>query len=230
MDIVKNNLTNLIPIVNPALKIENGIKLAIMYRVLPTTEIDSSELVKEAYKKLYGENIPESADTIFNAFIPFLDFCRAKLILLNHNVRNLEQEELLRLVYLHLDEIFNGYSDLESLFNRYFDLMYSFSNMMPVQKYFNGSDNKNGKGTWELNKDYPSIYYKNLEDEDSSIDNVTEMKKWLDENMEKYRIEQMYMLEPPYPIDEYYGYNDDKLDNLISFIKNAIRLIEDRFN
>lgn len=31
MDIVKNNLTNLIPIVNPALKIENGIKLAIMY-------------------------------------------------------------------------------------------------------------------------------------------------------------------------------------------------------
>lgn len=230
MDIVKNNLTNLIPIVNPALKIENGIKLAIMYRVLPTTEIDSSELVKEAYKRLYGENIPESADTIFNAFIPFLDFCRAKLILLNHNVSNLEQEKLLRLVYLHLDEIFNGYSDLKSFFNRYFDLMYSFSNMMPVPKYFNGSDNKNGKGTWELNKDYPSIYYKNLEDGVSSIDNVKEMKKWLDENMKKYRIEQMYKLEPPYPISEYYGYNDDKLDNLISFIKNAIRLIEDRFN
>ena len=109
MDIVKNNLTNLIPIVNPALKIENGIKLAIMYRILPTTEIDSSELVREAYKKLYGENIPESADTIFNAFIPFLDFCRSKLILLNHNVSNLKQEKLLRLVYLHLDEIFNGY-------------------------------------------------------------------------------------------------------------------------
>ena len=88
MDIVKNNLTNLIPIVNPALKIENGIKLAIMYRVLPTTEIDSSELVKEAYKKLYGENIPESADTIFNAFIPFLDFCRAKLMLVILNKKN----------------------------------------------------------------------------------------------------------------------------------------------
>lgn len=141
IDIVKNNLTNLIPIVNPypALKIENGIKLAIMYRILPTKEIDSSKLVKEAYKKLYGKDIPESADTIFNAFIPFLDFCRAKLILLNYNVSNLEQEKLLRLVYLHLDEIFNGYSDLESLFNRYFDLMYSFSNMMPVPKYFNGS-------------------------------------------------------------------------------------------
>lgn len=230
MDIVKNNLTNLIPIVNPALKIENGIKLAIMYRVLPTTEIDSSELVKEAYKKLYDGNIPESADTIFNAFIPFLDFCRAKLILLNHNVRDLEQEELLRLVYRHLDEIFNGYSDLESLFNRYFDLMYSFSNMMPVPKYFNGSKNRNGKGTWKLNKDYPSIYYKNLEDEESSRYNAKEMKEWLDENMGKYRIKQMYKLEPPYPIDEYYGKNDDKLDNLISFIKNAIRLIEDRFN
>ena len=62
-----------------------------------------------------------------------------------------------------------------------FDLMDSFSNMMPVpKKLFNGSDNKNGKGTWELNKDYPSIYYKNLEDEDSSIDNVTEMKNgWM---------------------------------------------------
>lgn len=230
MDIVKNNLTNLIPIVNPTLKIENGIKLAIMYRILPTKEIDSSELVREAYKKSYGENIPESADTIFNAFIPFLDFCRAKLILLKHNISNLGQEKLLRLVYLHLDEIFKDYSDLESLFNRYFDLMYSFSNMMPVPKYFNGSNNRNGKGTWELNKDYPSIYYKNLEDEESSIYNAKEMKEWLDENMGKYRIEQMYKLAPPYPIDENYGYNDDKLDNLISFIKNAIRLIEDRFN
>lgn len=232
MDIVKNNITNLIPIVNPypALKTENGIKLAIMYRVLPTKEIDSSELVKEAYKELYVENIPESSDTIFNAFIPFLDFCRAKLILLNYKISNLRQEKLLRLVYLHLDEIFNGYSDLESLFNRYFDLMYSFSNMMPVPKYFNGSNNRNGKGTWKLNKDYPSIYYKNLEDEESSIYNAKDMKEWLDENMGKYRIEQMYELAPPYPIDEYYGLNDDKLDNLIRFIKNAIRLIEDRFN
>ena len=35
---------------------------------------------------------------------------------------------------------------------------------MPAPKYFNGSDRKNGKGTWNLNKDYPSVYYKNLED------------------------------------------------------------------
>ena len=39
----------------------------------------------------------------------------------------------------------------------------------------------------------------------------------------------MYMLAPPYPIKEYYGYNDDKLPQLISYIKAAIRLIEDRF-
>ncbi len=33
---------------------------------------------------------------------------------------------------------------------------------MPVPLYFNGSKNKLGKGTWKLNKDYPSEYLKIL--------------------------------------------------------------------
>ncbi len=39
-----------------------------------STEIDSSILVREAYEQFYNAPIPESADTIFNAFIPFMDF------------------------------------------------------------------------------------------------------------------------------------------------------------
>lgn len=35
----------------------------------------------------------------------------------------------------------------------------------------------------------------------------------------------MYELEPPYPIDEYYRYTDEKLSQLIWFIKEAIRLM-----
>lgn len=157
-----------------------------------------------------------------------MDFCRAKLLILRYKVPS-KQNEVLKLVYLHLDEIFDGYSDLKSLFDRYFDLMYSFSNMMPAPKYFNGSHGKNGKGTWKLNNDYPSIYYKNLQNSNSLIYKKDEMKKWLDGIMDEYKIREMYELNPPYPIDEYYGFNDSKLSKLITYIKHAIRLIEDRF-
>ncbi len=58
---------------------------------------------------------------------------------------------------------------LKAFLDRFFDLIYSFSNLMPVSKYFNGSDDKNGKGTWKLNNDYPSIYYENLKYHDSGI-------------------------------------------------------------
>lgn len=229
IDIIKNNLTNLIPIVNPGLKKESGIKAAILYRVCPTIEVDSSEIVKAAYKKVYGENIPECADTIFNAFIPFLDFCRAKLMLLKYKLPK-EQKDVLLLVYIHLDEIFEGYSDLKSLFDRFFDLMYSFSNLMPVLKNFNGSKDKKGKGTWTLNKDYPSIYYANLKDCNSGIYEREKMKKWLDDVMDEYKIKEMYELAPPYSINEYYGYTDEKLPQLTLYIKKAVRLIENRFS
>ena len=228
IDITKNRFTNLIPVIKPGLKNERGIKTAILYRVCPCVEIDSSEVVRETYVRIYGNSIPESADTIFNAFVPFLDFCRAKLMLLKYKIPS-RQKDLLLLVLVHLDEIFENYRDLEDLFNRYFDLMYSFSNLMPVPKYFNGSKNIKGKGTWGLNNDYPSVYYKNLKDNQSGIYDRENMKLWIDGVMDSYKIKDMYELEPPYPIDEYYGFNDAKLDNLMLFIKNAIRLIEDRF-
>lgn len=231
IDILKNKTVNLIPVINPGLKNEYGIRAAILYRVSPScVEVDSSEIVREAYKKMYGNDIPESADTIFNAFIPFKDFCRAKLINLKFNVKKIQNNDLLWLIFKHIDEIFDGYNDLKSLFDRYFDLMYSFSNLMPVPKYFNGSDNMNGKGTWELNKDYPSIYYANLNDCTSGIFNREKMKEWLDRVMDRYNIKEMYKLAPPYPIDEYYGLDDSRKDQLKSFLNNAIRLIEDRFD
>lgn len=128
-----------------------------------------------------------------------------------------------------MDDIFNGYSDLKLLFDSYFDLMYSFSNLMPAPKYFNASENKKGKGTWKLNNDYPSLYYRNLIDENSGVYDREKMKSWIDGIMKRYRISAMYQLEPPYSIEEYYGYDDKKLSLLISYIKEAIRLIEDRF-
>lgn len=226
--IVNNKLTNLIALTNPGLQTESGIRAAILYRVCPTNEVDSAHIVREAYQKVYGNDIPESGDTIFNAFIPFLDFCRAKLKGSGIKIPG-NQKELLLLVYISLDRIFDGYDDLRGLFDRYFDLMYSFSNLMPVPKFFNGTKSTKGKGTWNLNKDYPKIYYQNLQDINSDIYKREEMKAWLDGVMEKYRIGDMYQLEPPYDIEEYYGFDDRKLGDLKKFIKHAIRLIEDRF-
>ena len=111
-NIIDNKLTNLIPIVNPGLKNEYGIKAAILYRILPSVEVDSSEIVKKSYKDFYGKNIPESADTIFNAFIQFLDFCRSKELKLKLYDKRRPQKDELALIFLNLEKIFDGYSDL----------------------------------------------------------------------------------------------------------------------
>lgn len=229
LDMRYNKLTNLIPIINPGLSGESGIRAAILYRISPSAEIDSCETVRKLYRHYYGNDIPESADTIFNAFIPFLDFCRSKELKLKIYDKGRSKNDELALILLNLKYIFYGYGDLKALFDRFFDLMYSFSNLMPVPKYFNGSDNKNGKGTWSLNRDYPSLYYQNLKDKNSQIFNAEEMKLWLDGVMDKYRIREMYELNPPYPISEYYGHDDKKLNDLVSYIEKATKLIESRF-
>ena len=233
---IENKLENLIPIINPRLKGKSGIECALLYRILPCKEIDSSDLVKSAYEQYYNAPIPDKSDTIFNAFIPFRDFCVAKLLILakEDNCYNPLRggkyiDNLNGLIYLYLDDIFKGYEYLRKLFDRYFDLMYSFSNFMPVPCGFNGNRYIKGKWDWKLNKDYPSLYLKNLNDETSSIDNRETNKKWLEENMEKYKIRDMYKLEPPYKINEHYGYDDTKLPLLTKFIEKAIILIENRF-
>lgn len=226
---ISNKLENLIPIVNPKLRGKSGIEAALLYRIDESCkEVDSSELVREAYKIYYGTSIPSSSDTILNAFIPFMDFCRAKLFVKEKRVPK-GREEQYRLVYENLDEIFNDYIELKNLFDKYFNLMYSFSNFMPVPPNFNGSKYRLGKGTAKLNKDYPYEYMNNLKDPDSGIYEREKMYKWLTENMDSFKIKEMYNLKPPYPIREYYGYDDCKLDLLTEFLKKAIDCIEKRF-
>lgn len=101
-------------------------------------------------------------------------------------------------------------------------------NLMPVPIYFNGSENIKGKGTWKLNKDYPFLYLQNLKDENSCIDNREFNLKWLNENMDKYKVKSMYNLKPPYEVMKEY-YKDYKKEALMEFIKKAIYLIRTRF-
>lgn len=228
---LNNKLANLIPIVNPELKGKRGIEAALLYRLNEDyIEVDRSPLVKEAFETFYAAPIPKAADTIFNAFVPFMDFSRAKLIV-KYNIKiyeyNLYQQY--KLAYDNLDGIFAEYQDLKELFDEFFDLMYCFSNLMPAPVNFNGSKYHIGKGDKDLNKDYPSEYLKNLNDLNSKVYKREEMLKWLNEHMDEYKIKDMYDVPPPYPISEYYGYNDCKLPALLKFIKTAINLIRNRF-
>ncbi len=127
---------------------------------------------------------------------------------------------------MNLDLIFNESNDFKEVFEEYCNLMHTFANFMPAPKYFNGSANKKGKGTWRLNNDYPYEYYKNLKDPNSEIYNREEIKIWLDENKEKYKISNMYELKAPYPISEYY--TDEYADDLLDFIREAVKLIKNR--
>lgn len=226
---LKYKLDNLIPIVNPELKGYHGIEVALKYRINLYQEVDSSTLVTSAFQMFYEKPIPESADTIFNAFVPFMDFCRSKLILQKIKIPK-DKKEQYKLIYKNLNNIFKEYGDLKELFDKFFDLMYSFSNLMPVPIYFNGSIYYNGKGTAKLNKDYPSEYLKNLKDPDCDIYKKDEMHTWLTSNIDKYNIRLMYELKPPYPINEWYGYDDRKLNDLKKYINAAIALINKRFD
>ena len=116
IEILENKTANLIPIINPGLKGESGIRAALLYRICPSIEIDTADVVKIAYKELYGDDIPERGDVILNAFIPFLDFCRGKLIGMHYKIPK-GQKELLGLVFLHIDDIFCGYEELKILFD-----------------------------------------------------------------------------------------------------------------
>lgn len=232
---IENKLNNLIPIIYPIMKDKSGIEAALLYKILPCNEIDSSELVKNAYKVFYDGCIPNSSDTIFNALIPLKDFCVFKLFQLSKVNKccyplynGTFRKDLYGLIYLYLDDIFYGYDELRQLFDEFCNLMYSFSNFMPVPPYFNGSKNTKGKGTWELNKDYPFLYLQNLKDKNSLIYNRQSNLQWLNENMDKYKVKNMYKLEPPYEVMQEY-YNDNKKEALAEFVKKAIYLIKKRF-
>ena len=59
---ISNKLENLIPIVNPKLRGKSGIEAALLYRRDKSCkEVDSSELVREAYNIYYGTSIPSSS-------------------------------------------------------------------------------------------------------------------------------------------------------------------------
>lgn len=53
--------------------------------------------------------------------------------------------------------------------------------------------------------------------------------KWLNENMDRYKVKDIYNLEIPYDVMQEY-YDDNKNQALTKFIKNAINLIETRFD
>ncbi|MCR0317373.1 hypothetical protein MKA27_17275 [[Clostridium] innocuum] len=226
---LKNKTKNLIAIINPQFAGNAGIEAALLYRINKCVEIDSSALVKDAFSLFYDEPIPQCSDTIFNAFIPFLDFCRSKLILNGCTIPK-DKIDQYKSIYKNLDMIFFNYQRLRNMFDRFFDLMYSFSNFMPVPANFNGGLNRYGKGTFHLNKDYPYEYLKNLKDENSGIYKRDEMYDWLSNVLDTYHIKEMYDLKPPYPISEYYGYSDEKLHVLMLYIEEASNLIEKRFD
>lgn len=197
---IDDYLENLIPKVNPnlCLNSKSGIEKMLQYRIdEECMEVDSSFIVREKYKKIYGEDIPEHADTIFNALNPLKAFCIFRLKLLGGDRYPLEKcengwrirKDILVLMLKNLDDIFtDDYLELRELFDIFSDLVYSFANMMPAPLGYNATSVNGGtfgKGTYSENNDYPYLYLNNL---DEGMDD--EMQEWLLFNMKKYHLEE----------------------------------------
>lgn len=233
--IAANPLENLIPHINPQFAGKSGIEAAICYRLavrkIPkqAREIDSAPAVKAAYRLCFGNDIPNHADTVLNAFMPFMDFCSVRLIELGFLERQKGQDIVLPLVQKHWSEVFlPEYNDLRALFDTYFDRMYCFSNLMPAPLGLNGCPYWNGKGS-KANRDYPSEYMKNLRDPDRKICreyNGYNILSWLEQVIPLYHLEDLYQLSPPYLPTE--NFTMDKLPALEDFIRRAIAAIEAR--
>ncbi len=71
------------------LKAESSIHRVLLYRIFPCIEIDSSQYVRSMYKEYFGEELPESSDTIFNAVIPLKEFSKYRLINLSKHNKDL---------------------------------------------------------------------------------------------------------------------------------------------
>ncbi|WNB93428.1 hypothetical protein [Bacillus sp. NEB1478] len=232
--VVKYNKTNLIPIINPQIGANEGIRAMLMYRInSKLQEIDSSPIVKAAYWFCF-KDIPCYADTTLNALNPLKTFCIFRLIKLRKNKNgesiypltfDKEKDEwtlrnnLLQLILDNLDEIFDGYGELKDKFDSFSNLMYCFANLIPVPKGYNGINQQ--KGDYKDNNDYPYFYYQSLKKREDP------MLNWVDEHLEDYHITGLYNLEPPFKKPDH-RFEDGDLDNLTLYIERAISAIEER--
>lgn len=232
------NLINLIPIINPdiGIKTMEGMEKMLDYRIEDTIEIDSCHMVREGYNLCYGNCIPDKADTILNALNPLKSFCiyrlknmgvKALYPFSRKNNKWIIREDILQVTLNNLNVIFDSYYELRALFNQFADLMYSFSNLMPAPMGYNAYTDLHGnhvfgKGSYKENNDYPYFYMKNLEN-----GNDDKMLIWLNDNMEKYHLKEIFDLHPPFSKPNEY-YDDDKYDALREYVNNAIIVIENR--
>ncbi|MCM3576149.1 hypothetical protein M3172_23545 [Mesobacillus subterraneus] len=202
-----------------------------MYRInSKSQEIDSSPIVKEAYRFCF-KDIPGFADTTLNALNPLKTFCVFRLKKLSKidklaypfmkgkNNKWILRDDLLILILNNLDEIFDGYAELKDKFDSFSNLMYCFANLIPAPKGYNGITQQ--KGDYKDNNDYPYFYYQSLKKREDP------MLNWVDEHLEEYHITGLYNLEPPFKKPDH-RFEDGDLDNLILYIQKAISAIEER--
>jgi hypothetical protein len=224
--------TNLIPSVNPQISEKTGIKRMLKYRMDDSAkEIDSCPLVREGFIRCYGKTIEPCSDTTLNMLDPLKKFSFFRLKLLGLGVLLFEKstngvwklrDDYIELIYNKENEIFRGYDDLRHLFDEAADKQYSFANMVPVPRGYNGSRNSIGKGSYSDNNDYPYFYYQNLQHRGDSR-NIS----WLNNNMDALFLRASYELVPPFSSPTEY-YDERKLDALKKYICSAIRVIDER--
>lgn len=229
--VVNYNKTNLIPIINPQISSNEGIRAMLTYRIESNKqEVDSSRLAKEGYRFCFN-NIPDCADTTLNALNPLKTFCITRLKQLSINDKSVTpfirkknigwrlRSDLEKLILDNLDRIFDGYTELKNKFDSFSNLMYSFANLIPAPKGYNGIVQQ--KGDYKDNNDYPYFYYQSLKKRKDP------MLNWVDEHLEEYHIADLFNLEPPFDTPDH-RYEDGDLANLTLYIEKAISAIEER--
>lgn len=156
---------------------DNGVRGLLLYRLKcgkgrhPDSCL-TNENTQWISLKLY-ETIPESQDTIFNAW---------SLIKIYDAIHyGIGKTRDVRFI---LDSIDKGESiflpEHKEEFDKLADRHHCVANFMPAPKGFNGSCFYHGKGEYNYDNDFPDVYYKRAERE------FPRMFKWINDNMDKY--------------------------------------------
>lgn len=221
---------------NPRIN-EQGLEGFLKYRLLKNHKHPDS--IYEEYdthqKRYVGESITAKyfrkiykidpfsdsfgrSDTIFNCWSFTSRFLRGY-----SGGKRIKEERVLK----NLDEYFLGYEEIKSKLDTLANYHHCLANFMPAPRGYNGTSDKDGKGNFKKDNDFPDLFFKRAKDDQ----NLRMYYEWIQDNMDLLSLDFFYKFNSfldnktlLHPLD----FNKEDIIKFSKSLDNAIECIEQR--